>query len=149
MAHDYKKFPELTNQKLETEELTSPHIQIKNDFPATVSKVVDGDTVRLACAFRDFSFPLRILGIDAPEMNAGGEEAKEFLKGWIEGEEVEIKIDRRQRVGKYGRLLGKILYAGLDMGEMMISMGHAVRFGERRESQIPPSDKVFDMKQWF
>ena len=46
----------------------------------TVVKVVDGDTVRLETDFRDFDFPLRVLGIDSLELHEGGQEAKEYLK---------------------------------------------------------------------
>ena len=147
--HDYVKFPELTNAQMDTLELTSPHVQIKDDFRAIVEKVTDGDTVRLSCSFRDFTFPLRFLNIDAPEMNAGGEEAKEWLKGMVEGDEVEIKIDKRNRVGKYGRLLGTVISGGLDMGEAMLSLGYAVPFGMKNEGQPKPLDKMLRLEQWF
>ena len=71
--HDDKAFPELTNKQLEEFGFSSPHEQITRDFFAVVVKVVDGDTVTLRAEFRDFNFPLRLLDIDAPEMNEGGE----------------------------------------------------------------------------
>lgn len=148
--HDFQKYPELTNQQLETEEFASPHIQIKADFTARVEKVVDGDTIHLSCQFRDFTFPLRFLDIDAPELNEeNGKEVQQWLKAEIEGREVEIKINRHNRVGKYGRLLGKVYLNGMDMGEIMQHLGMAVPFGKKNEGHIPKLDKVFDMKQWF
>ena len=104
--HDYEKFPELTNTEINEIGMLSPHTQYTEDFTATVVKVHDGDTITLRTKDRDFDFPLRFLDIDAPELNEGGEETRDWLKDQILGEEVEIKINKRNRVGKYGRLLG-------------------------------------------
>ena len=148
-THDYDKYPELTNVELETLGFSSPHEQITADFTATVVKVHDGDTVTLHVSFRDFNFPLRFLGIDSPELNAGGDVARDWLKGKIEGHEVTVLIDNRNRVGKYGRLLGRILYNGIDVGEEEIYLGLASRFESRMEGELPNVDKQFSMKQWF
>ena len=148
-THDYKKFPELTNAQLEEFGFSSPFPQITEDFRASVVKVRDGDTITLRAPFRNFDFPLRLLDIDAPEMNAGGEIARDWLIGQIEGNNVEIKINRKNRVGKYGRLLGKVISRGLDMGEAEISLGYAVPFGKKNEGYIPKEDKVFALRQWF
>ena len=147
--HDYKKFPELTNTQLQEFQFTSPHKQITEDFEAHVVKVHDGDTITLRTTFRDFDFPLRFKDIDAPEMNAGGEIARDWLIEQIEGQDVQIKIDRKTRVGKYGRLLGKVISKGLDMGEAEIRLGYAVKFGSKLEYSPPPVDKIFRLNQWF
>jgi endonuclease YncB( thermonuclease family) len=147
--HDYKKYPELTNKQLETMELESPHKQITEDFMATVVKVHDGDTITLRVDFREFDFPLRLLNIDAPEMSEGGEEARDYLKGVILDEEVEIKIDRNNRVGKYGRLLGKVVSLGMDMGEALVRLGYAVPFGKKNEGQPINLNKLMRLNQWF
>ena len=78
-VHDYKAFPELTNAQLQTMQFSSPHPQITEDFTAEVVKVHDADTIRLRTDFRDFDFPLRLLDIDAPELNEGGEEAAKAI----------------------------------------------------------------------
>ena len=149
MVHDYKKYPELTNKQLDIEGFMSPHRQITEDFEAEVVKVHDGDTITLRANFRDFDFPLRFLGIDAPELNAGGEKAREWLKGRILGQKVNIIIDRAQRVGKYGRLLGRVIHSGLDVGEEELMLGLAQRFEQRREGAIPDLNKTFALNQWF
>ena len=84
--HDFKKFPELTKAQLELFALTSPHLQLTEDFFATVVKVHDGDTVTLRIPERDFDFPLRFLDIDAPEMNDGGEVARDWLSDQVLGQ---------------------------------------------------------------
>ena len=147
--HDYKEFPELTNTQINEFGLTSPHKQITEDFYADVVRVYDGDTITLKTDFRDFEFPLRLFGIDTPEMNAGGETARDWLRGQILGEEVEIKIDRKNRVGKYGRLLGRVISKGMDMGDAELRLGLATTFGMRREGQLPNINKELNIKQWL
>ncbi len=147
VEQDFIKFPELTNRQIE-EHVISPHPQITEDIRVEVIKVIDGDTIRVKWEMRDFDFPVRFLGINAPEMNEGGEEAREYLKGVIEGEEVELKIDPNQRVGKYGRLLAKIISLGMDMGETMMRLGLATSFEARNEGKIPDLNKELNLKQW-
>jgi endonuclease YncB( thermonuclease family) len=149
MEHDYKKYPELSNKELESLRFESPHPQIDADLFETVTKVHDGDTVSLHNSFRDFVFPLRFSDIDAPEMNAGGEVARDWLKTKIEGQEVEIKIDPKNRVEKWGRLLGRVFYRGLDVGQEQIYLGLSKPYGFKLEGEIPPAEKVFSLSQWF
>ncbi len=146
--HNYKEFPELSNKQLEEFGFTSPHKQITEDFDAEVIRVHDGDTITLRTDFRDFDFPLRFLGIDSPELNEGGEESRDWLKGQIEGEIVQIKINKNNRVGKYGRLLGKVISRGMDMAELELIMGLAVPFGKKEENKLPKIGKMFNIKQW-
>lgn len=147
--HDWIKYPELSNNELNNFGVLSPHPQITEDFTATVKKVHDGDTISLATSFRDFVFPLRFLDIDSPELNAGGQESRDWLKNKILNEEVQIQIDPNNRVGKYGRLLGRVFYRGLDLGQEELYLGLALRFGTKEEGKIPLMDKIFSLKQWF
>lgn len=149
MVHDYKKFPELTNVQLQEIGFTSPFPQITEDFNAVCVKVHDGDTITLKTTFRDFKFPLRFLDIDTPEMNAGGEKARDWLKSQIEGENVYIQIDKDNRVGKYGRLLGRVFHRGLNMGETELRLGLTKRFGFKLESELPNLDKDLNIKKWL
>ena len=140
--HDFVKFPELSNKQLEEFGLQSPHPQITEDFEAVVVKVHDGDTVTLRVDFRDFDFPLRLLNIDAPELSEGGEVARDWLKNVVEGEKVLIMINKDNRVGKYGRLLGKVISLGQDVGEVMLAGGLVKEFGKKLEGQIPSFNKL-------
>lgn len=149
--HDFKQYPELNNTDLANFGFMSPHEQIERDFTAQVVKVHDGDTVTLRTNFRDFDFPLRLANIDAPELNTGvpGEESKDFLKELVEGEFIEIKINRFNRVGKYGRLLGNIMLNGLDVGQLMLVFGYALPFERRLEGELPDINKELGLKNWF
>ncbi len=143
MPWDFKLRPELPNSQIDIYYFQSPHKQIMEDFRATVVKVHDGDTITLRTNFRDFDFPLRFLDTNAPEMNEpGGKRSREWLKGQILNEEVDILIDKAQRVGKWGRLLGKVVHMGMDINELSIMMGFATSFENRREGQIP------QIEQW-
>jgi len=105
MPHDFIRFPELTNSQMNLYYFTSPHKQIIEDFRAKVVKVIDGDTVRLVTSFRNFDFPMRLLGIDAPESyQPGGDIAKDFLEKLVLEKEVRLEKDQTDK-DAYGRLL--------------------------------------------
>ena len=125
--HDFKKYPELTNNQMYLYYFDSPHQQITEDFDARVVKVSDGDTIRVETDFRDFSFPIRFSNIMAAETNEGGGlRSRDHLKGLIENAMVEVIIDKKNRVGKFGRLLGQVKHKGFDIGEQMLADGFAV-----------------------
>ena len=138
MAHNFKDFPELTNQQMETMYFQSPHKQITENFRAKVTKVTDGDTIRVKTDFRDFDFPVRMNKIDAPELKErGGKEAKSFVEEQIKGEEIEVLIDPQNRVDKWGRLLGNIQHLGIKLEETLLRLGLAKKFFQRNEGEIP------------
>jgi len=133
MAHDFKRFPELTNSQMGRLYFESPHQQIAEDFWAKCEQVTDGDTIRVTCPFRDFSFPIRISNILAAELNEeGGRDSKLWLKSQIEGEEVEIIVNKHNRVGKWGRLLGRVRHMGFDIGELSKMEGKSIGLSEER-----------------
>jgi len=133
MAHDFKRFPELTNSQMGFYYLDSPHQQIMEDFWGKVVKVTDGDTIRIKTNFRDFHFPIRFSNILAAELNEkGGKESQSWLENQILNQEVEIIIDQKNRVGKWGRLLGKVRYKGLDMGELSIQNDKSTNLTEEK-----------------
>lgn len=130
--HDFKQFPELTNRQMEIYYFESPHKQIVEDFMAKVIKVTDGDTIRVEWEERDFTFPIRLARIAAPELDEeGGPASQSWLEKEILGEEVLIKMTK-QRVEKWGRLLAEIFFRGLNMGQISIDRGYSLPW-ERRE----------------
>ena len=151
VEHDFKKFPELTNAQLNEFGLESPHKQITSDFLAEVVEVHDGDTITLKTDFRNFDFSMRFLDIDTPELNTGipGEESRDWLKERIQGEEVQIRIDPNNRVDKFGRLLGRVLHTGLDVGQEMLVWGLALPFNRRRETELPDMNKELNINKWL
>jgi len=133
MAHDFKRFPELRNSQMNLYYFDSPHQQIAEDFDARVLRVVDGDTVRLEVGFRNFDFPLRLSNLLAPELNeAGGVRSRNRLRSLIEGKLVEVIVNKANRVGKWGRLLGEVRERGFDIGQQMVQEGFAVSLDEEQ-----------------
>ena len=149
VEHDFKNYPELLNSEMAELEFISPHPQIKEDFQATLVKVHDGDTITLTNSTRSFQFPLRFLAIDSKELNEGGEAARDWLKTRILNSEVLIKIDPNNRVDKYGRLLGKVLINGLDVGQEELDLGYALPFAQRNEGKIDNLNKSFNIDKWL
>jgi endonuclease YncB( thermonuclease family) len=132
-THDFKKFPELTNSQMGLYYFDSPHQQINEDFRAKVVKVIDGDTIRVKTDFRDFNFPIRFSNILAAEMNEeGGRTSKNWLTNKILGKNIDVMIDQKNRVGKWGRLLGKIILDGVDIGENSIQEGKSIGIQEEK-----------------
>ena len=150
LEHDFKKFPELTNNQMEVLYFKSPHKQITENFIAQVVKVHDGDTITLRTDFRDFDFPLRIKDIDAPELkNPGGIEARNYLENLVLNQEVEVLINPGNRVEKWGRLLGDLFAQGVLVSEDLVRMGFAVPFRERRETLLPDIEKELNQEKWL
>ena len=138
MAHDFIRFPELTNNQMNLYYFDSPHQQIAEDFDAKVVRVKDGDTVQLEVSWRDFTFPLRISNLLAPEMNEnGGKRSRDHLRGLIEGKTIEVIINKNNRVGKWGRLLGEVRERGFDIGLQMVEEGFAVSLDEEQPGIKP------------
>ena len=130
MAFDFIKFPELTNSQAVIYYWDSPHKQIFEDFEARVVKVTDGDSIRVEWSERDFDFPIRFAYIDAPEMNQGGQESKSWLESMILGKDVFIKINPDNRVGKWGRIIGEVMFGGESMSAASLREMHSVPFGQ-------------------
>lgn len=127
---DFEKNPELTNGQMNLYYFESPHKQIVEGFIARVEKVTDGDTIRVSTNFRDFEFPIRFAYINSPELSEGGSESKSWLEGRIMGEEVYIKINPNNRVGKFGRLIGEVFHRGMSVNQESLNLGFSKRFGE-------------------
>ncbi len=144
--HDFKAFPELTNSQMGAHYLDSPHKQIFRDFECNVKKVHDGDTITVDWSERDFNFPIRLARINAPELNEeGGKEAHSWLEQQLLNEDITIQIDPKNRVEKWGRLLGTVFHTGMDIGQEMLHNGFAKPFDERNEGKIinPIKEEAF------
>lgn len=141
MAHDFKAFPELTNNQMQIYYFQSPHTQITEDFNAKVVKVTDGDTIRVTCDFRNFDFPIRFFNLAAPEKKErGGKESKSWLESQILNKEVDVILSKA-RVEKWGRLLATIMIMGINMSEESINTGHGIAWEDRDLVAIPNFDK--------
>jgi len=150
VAHDFKKHPELKNGQLEFYYFESPHIQITQDFKARVTKVIDGDTVKVQVDFRDFEFPIRFANTAAPELSEeGGEASRSWLENELMNEEIFVKL-AKARVGKFGRILGEIIHMGRNMNNLSLDLQYSIPFSEKKRAAIPSFGKQLKNmeKQW-
>jgi len=142
MSHDFVNFPELTDSQMQIYYFQSPHKQILESFHGECIRVIDGDTIMVRMSERNFDFPVRFNNINAPEMSEGGKPAKQWLKNRIEGQSIDVLVDPKNRVGKYGRLLGTPLHNGMSLGQEMIQLGLVNIFGKDKEGAVPDINKT-------
>lgn len=97
------------------------------NFEATVSKVVDGDTVILEDGQK-----VRLLGIDTPETNHPdrpveryGIKAKEYMKKRVEGKKCVLEYTLNDNYDKYDRLLALLYLDGILINAEMVKKGLA------------------------
>ncbi len=132
MSHDFKLWPELTNNQMQIYYFQSPHKQITEDFRGKVVKITDGDTIHVKWRERDKPIVVRFINTAAPELDEGGGlESRTWLASQILGEDVNILINPNNRVEKWGRILGEIIHLGMNINQMSIDTGHAIPWSER------------------
>lgn len=103
--------------------------------PAIVSRVIDGDTIKVF--LNNEPVTIRLIGIDTPEVNTNrsdiecfGIEASERAKNLMTGKNVYLEVDESQSDrDRYGRLLRYIwLDDGTNINEKMIADGYAYEY---------------------
>jgi micrococcal nuclease len=110
------------------------------EYPATVVRVIDGDTVDLTVDV-GFSFAtkerFRLLGINTPERKQetrqAGDAAMQHLNELLaEAADAKGRVmirTHKNKVDKYGRYLVVILFQdGTSLNDRMVSDGHAVPY---------------------
>lgn len=110
---------------------------------ATVSRVTDGDTVRIKPDI-DGEDRLRFIGVDTPETDPErgpepyGEEARRFTRRSLEGEWVTLEFDVKKK-DDYGRLLAYVyLPDGTMFNETLLEEGYA------QVATFPPNTRYLD-----
>ncbi len=106
-----------------------------------VTYVADGDTVYVRLSEQTPSVPVRLFGIDAPEIcQEGGQAARLALQALLQDQSITFL---RQHTDSYGRELATVYWQGQDVARSMVERGLAwsYRFGRDlgpyvREQQI-------------
>ena len=121
----------------------SPNVagQSDHDATATVTRVVDGDTVEISPSVEGLS-TVRLIGVDTPETHGGtqpyGPEASDFTRQHLEGKEVSLELDV-EKVDPYERLLAYVyLSDGQMFNETLVEEGYA------QVATFPPNVKYQD-----
>ena len=114
------------------------------EYKCEVDRVVDGDTVDVIidCGFSIFhKVRVRMYGIDTPESRtrdkdekARGLMSKDFLVKELSKGDVVIKT-KKDKKGKFGRILGELYVNDININQMMIHSFHAVAYhGQSKEA---------------
>jgi len=106
-------------------------------YKTEVLRVVDGDTVdvRMDLGFNVWhKCRVRLLGINAPESRTRdleekkrGLAAKDWLVNTLESAQSDIEL-QSHGTGKYGRVLGEFYINNVNINELMVKEGHAVKY---------------------
>lgn len=137
----------LMNSSLEAEETQNPqNTQATNNIPQIQSpaRVLTADTLEIN------GVRMQLFGIDAPEMNQScanakgrsyrcGQEAANWLKGWITGYNLDCQIMGRAANGNY---VGVCSLGDYDLGAALVNAGWAVANREESEIYVPYEDEA-------
>lgn len=110
--------------------------KLQNFNKVSLASVYDGDTfkVYLACRYSIFckAIPVRVRGVDCPEMRGGTAEtkvaakaAKKFTKDFLKSGKILLRNCGRD---KYFRLLCDVKVNGNDLTTALLEAGHAVPY---------------------
>ena len=115
------------------------------EYSCKVKRVVDGDTVDVVIDLGfdiHYSSRVRLYGIDTPESRtrdkdekARGFISKDFLKSWLDKGGVVIRT-RKDKKGKFGRVLGEMVVDNININELMIEEHHAVKYHGQSKDDI-------------
>ncbi|WP_052360720.1 thermonuclease family protein [Oceanobacillus manasiensis] len=121
-----EKESDLKEKEIENEEKVT---QQQHHIAAKVSRVVDGDTVKVIYNGKEET--VRLLLVDTPEtkhpskpVQPLGPEASSFAKEVLEGEQVGLEFDGPKR-DKYDRLLAYLWVDGVMFNQMLLEQGLA------------------------
>jgi endonuclease YncB( thermonuclease family) len=99
-----------------------------------VVRVVDGDSITVLDAARR-EFKVRLAAIDAPERGQPfGQVSRSNLSDLVFGEMVTVEVDK---VDRWGRLVGRVLRNGVDIGMEQLRTGLAWHFRRYADEQPP------------
>lgn len=108
----------------------------------------DGDTITVDVpgvhAFFGNNLAVRVRGIDTPEVRGKSACEKEWgrsAKKLVESElshakRIDLQIDYKEKLDKYGRLLANILYDKKNLAEVLLKHNMAVRYNGGHKEKI-------------
>ena len=102
------------------------------EYKAKILSVYDGDGVFGAEVDMGMNLfqrkSIRLFGVDTPEMRGENKKAgkivRDFVRNLILGKDV-IIVTKKDKTGKYGRLLASILIDGNNLSDLLVDKGYA------------------------
>jgi len=137
----FKDFLEKEGRKTEivTKDNGADNRVVEEDVLYRVLSITDGDTIRID--FKGVSTPVRLIGIDTPEVNhpvepvqCYGVEASRRTKELLDGKDVVLEQDVSE-TDRYGRILAYVWLNGEFINEKLVKEGYAF------SSSYPPDVK--------
>jgi micrococcal nuclease len=120
-------------------------VAIMYEYNCKVKRVVDGDTVDVVIDLGfdiHFATRVRLYGMDTPESRTRNKDekvrglmSKDFLKEWMEKDDVIIRT-RKDKKGKFGRVLGEMLVRGENVNKLMVKECYAVEYYGQSKDDI-------------
>jgi endonuclease YncB( thermonuclease family) len=114
-----------------------------HSYPATVTKVVDGDTLHVTALIfptprQSIELDVRLAGVNAREHSEpGGPEAAAHLAQLIGPLPAAVQLDV-VKLDKYGRLLALVTTpAGVDVAHRMVTDGYAAPWDGNGKKPVP------------
>jgi len=105
------------------------------EYSCKLDRIIDGDTVDVIIDLGfdiHFKSRIRLFGIDAPEVRTRN--ADEKVKGFAakdrltellpENFTIRTVLDKK---GKFGRVLGTLVVGDVNINELLVSEGHAIK----------------------
>ena len=115
------------------------------EYNCKVKRVVDGDTVDVVIDLGfdiHFATRVRLYGMDTPESRTRNKDekvrgymSKDFLEEWMEKDDVIIRT-RRDKKGKFGRVLGEMIVRGENVNKLMVKECLAVEYYGQSKDDI-------------
>jgi micrococcal nuclease len=115
------------------------------EYNCKVKRVVDGDTVDVIIDLGfdiHFATRVRLYGMDTPESRTRNKDekvrgymSKDFLEEWMEKDDVIIRT-RRDKKGKFGRVLGEMIVRGENVNKLMIKECLAFEYYGQSKDEI-------------
>ena len=115
------------------------------EYNCKVKRVVDGDTVDVVIDLGfdiHFATRVRLYGMDTPESRTRNKDekvrglmSKDFLKEWMEKDDVIIRT-RKDKKGKFGRVLGEMYVEGTNINLTMVDESLAVKYEGQSKKDI-------------
>lgn len=144
LANAGENLTQITNQKAAN---TTPAILVNDLFilvEGKVKDVFDGDTFNVEAKDGKF-YLVRMLGIDAPEMNQHfGNKSQENLSNLILGKDATIIIRKRDLSGRY---IGTVYSGGEDINLLQIKTGMAWYFQQNGYEPRGGDRKIYEQAE--
>lgn len=107
-------------------------ISFADQYSGKVIKITDGDTVNVLTSDNQ-THKIRLSGIDAPEKKqAFGNRSKQALAELIDGKTVTVDYNK---LDKYQREVGKVMFNGQDVNLRQIKLGLAWHYKKYEKEQ--------------